>query len=107
MSIKRKRGARFRAPLTTKLVAERDPTAKEASYGADRVFIRVDGNCKLYTILVKDNFQDYAQFGEPKAILDENIEDASAWFRTLRTARYPMRSREAYLMLDPMTGRAA
>lgn len=100
---KRKRGSRYRPPLTTRLVAERDPTPQESAHGADRVFIRVGGGYKLFTILVKDNFHGYYQFGEPKAILDENIEDASAWFRARRIARSPARNREAFLLRDPMT----
>lgn len=100
--IKRTRAPKFRPRFKTCLVAEREPTAEEASYGAHRVFVRRDARFNLYTVLVADNLHDYAQYGAPSYALDENIEAASAWFRARKAKRAHARPLEAPCLQDQM-----
>ncbi len=63
--------------MRTNLLGTREPTAEES--GADIVFLRHDLSGNLYAIQACTCYESWEQWGQPKEILGDNVDDVEAW----------------------------
>ncbi len=72
--------------MLTSFIGTSEPTEQQAANGAEIVFIRRNNSTgKLIEIMGATCHESWEQWGQPREILSENVEDIENWRKTVQT----------------------